>query len=189
MNAFPMMDNRDLSPNNKYDDIVPKKNGFTLRLPCILTTISFLSSVAKKNDIAHDFDDHTSTFGSTTTRTDVTTATSHCHCHPSVDDVIDALYLQSAIPQSMSSFCHTDITQDHPRVIHVVGKEENHVQQCIDEACGISLVHSFFGYFVLTLLLFLALYWLTLNSHHPLRINSGYAIIPHRRPCCILGPS
>jgi hypothetical protein len=75
-----------------------------------------------------------------TTTAAPTTTHHNSHKHPSVNDVIDALYLQSAIPSMKISNCYNtgSITQDHTRVINVVGKEENLICHCIDEACNIS---------------------------------------------------
>jgi hypothetical protein len=117
--------------NNMYDNsVIPMLNhGYTVRLPCIPTTISFLRSISVAK----------------ATTSDVVTATtpSHSHNHPSTNDVIDALYLQSAIPSMNSSRFNnigsSTITQDHTtRIINIVGKEENHICHCIDEACNIS---------------------------------------------------
>lgn len=67
--------------------------------------------------------------------------------HPSANDIADALYLQGAIPaaRTSSSFAarrprvvRRDGGSMHPHIIHVIGKEENNVRACVDEACDIS---------------------------------------------------
>jgi hypothetical protein len=120
--------------NNMYDNsVVPMLNGYTVRLPCIPTTISFLRSISVAKTTTSDV---------VTATTATTTTPSHGHNHPSMNDVIDALYLQSAIPSMNSSRYNnigSSITQDHTtRIINIVGKEENHICHCIDEACNIS---------------------------------------------------
>jgi hypothetical protein len=107
-------------------------HGYTVRLPCIPTTISFLRSISVAKTTTSDIG----------TAAASATTTSHGHNHPSTNDVIDALYLQSAIPSMNSSRYNnigSSITQHHTtRIINIVGKEENHICHCIDEACNIS---------------------------------------------------
>jgi hypothetical protein len=65
--------------------------------------------------------------------------------HPSANDIVDALYLNGAIPAVPSSFSSSFVRRrvvphdgTYPRIIHVIGKEENNVRACIDEACDVS---------------------------------------------------
>ena len=127
--------------NTMYDNsVVPKLNGYTARLPCITTTISFLRSISIAKMTKYNAHDLTRTDIVTTTTAAAATASHNSHNHPSVNDVIDALYLQSAIPSMKNSSRYNigSITQYHTRIINIVGKEENHICHCIDEACNIS---------------------------------------------------
>ena len=74
--------------------------------------------------------------------------------HPSAGDLADALYLQGAVPArppptGRCNVCrgasrNAAFASDPPsaggdlRIVHVVGKEENHVRACVDEAADIS---------------------------------------------------
>ena len=74
--------------------------------------------------------------------------------HPSAKDLVDAFYLQGAVPARSSTkgcgICHTVSRvaaastsaslsmNDGLCIIHVVGKEENHIRACVDEAADIS---------------------------------------------------
>jgi hypothetical protein len=116
--------------------VIPTMRGYALRLPRPSLAISFLRSV---DEVLVDDG-----------RADATTKPSRRH--PSANDVVDSLYLQGAIPAHSSHFiarqrivCHDGT---HPRIIHVVGKEENNIRACVDEACDVSeLFHVSYYFF------------------------------------------
>ena len=73
--------------------------------------------------------------------------------HPSAQALADAIYLQGTSSSTRSTIqrqCHacrnklestlsypTHVDAD-PRIIHIIGKEENHIRACVDEAADIS---------------------------------------------------
>lgn len=119
-------------------------NGYNWRLPSASLTLSFLRSVA--NSVGNSTTEKlqpTSTHSTTTRR---------IH-HPSAKELVDALYLQGAVsaPQSFTKECHVCnnsislsstpaslAMNDDPRIIHLIGEEENHIKACVDEAADIS---------------------------------------------------
>ncbi|KAL3822763.1 LOW QUALITY PROTEIN: hypothetical protein ACHAXA_009637 [Cyclostephanos tholiformis] len=129
--------------------VLPMMRGYELRLPHPMLTISFLRSVAK--ELLADDDGMTDATRKTPEISKVveTTTTNYGirRHHPSANDIVDALYLQGAIPADhYSSFAGQRIVSrdgTHPRIIHVIGKEENNVRACIDEACDIMGMRSF----------------------------------------------
>ncbi len=128
-------------------------NGCTWRLPRPSVVVSFLRSVSSKL--------------ATLPLEAISTTPSTIH-HPSAQALADALYLQGASSfaprttvQRQCHVCHNILEStsssssslsahfdSDPRIIHIIGKEENHVRACVDEAADISCVFSFVSIFI-----------------------------------------
>ncbi len=133
-------------------------HGYTWRLPRPTMVVSFLRSVSSKL-ANHPLADKCVEAISTTPST--------IH-HPSAQALGDALYLQGASSfiscMTIQNHCHvchnilestsSSLLSAHfdsdPRIIHIIGKEENHVRACVDEAADISCVYSFVSTFLIS---------------------------------------
>jgi hypothetical protein len=148
--------------------VVLAMRGCALRLPRPSSAISFLRSVAERELLLANAsagggdssrpakkkggtDASTSPMASAVVAEPAASTTANDYSsrrsrHPSANDIADALYLQGAIPAAHSSsfaarqprVVRRDGGSTHPRIIHVIGKEENNVRACVDEACDIS---------------------------------------------------
>jgi hypothetical protein len=147
--------------------VLPAMRGHALRLPRPSSAISFLRSVAERelllaNAFAGGGDSRpakkkggtdasaspmaSAAVAEPAASTSANDYSSRRSRHPSANDIADALYLQGAIPAAHSSsfaarqprVARSDGGSTHPRIIHVIGKEENNVRACVDEACDIS---------------------------------------------------
>lgn len=122
-------------------------HNYTWRLPRPTMVMSFLRSVSlklAKLPIATECMDESNTTPS---------ITNGIH-HPSAQVLADALYLQGTLSAPMRStvqrqchVCHKLLESasssarhfnSDPCIIHIIGKEENHVRACVDEAADIS---------------------------------------------------
>ena len=147
--------------------VVLAMRGCALRLPRPSSAISFLRSVAERELLLANAsagggdsrpakkkggtDASTSPMASAVVAEPAASTSANDYSsrrsrHPSANDIADALYLQGAIPAAHSSsfaarqprVARRDGGSMHPRIIHVIGKEENNVRACVDEACDIS---------------------------------------------------
>jgi len=153
------MTNLVLLPSTTTDDesnLHPQLNGtvmagYTWRIPRPSLVISFLQSITDNLVNVDNESSEISLHG----------IDSGSIQHPSTNDLADALYLQGVVPaqpltskQTACQVCNQDnalapqtsstINSDNnPRIIHIIGKEENHIQQCINESSDIMSMHSF----------------------------------------------
>jgi len=121
----------------------------TWRIPRPSLVISFLQSVPDKH-MNGDESVISTDSGSVQTTTE----------HPSTNDLVDALYLQGVVPaQPSTSKQNCQVcdqvynnkfasaaavnSDNNPRIIHIIGKEENHIQECINESSDIMSMRSF----------------------------------------------
>lgn len=111
--------------------------GYAWRLPRPSVVIDFLRSVSLKR---------VANYGTFQFMSNV------AH-HPSAQALADAIYLQGTSSSTRSTIqrqCHVcrnklestlsypTHVDDDPRIIHIIGKEENHIRACVDEAADIS---------------------------------------------------
>ena len=137
----------DFSLHPQFKGALSTMRGYALRLPHRSLTISFLRSVANELKTDDGTTDATTRMTAISDVAEETTTTNwglRRH-HPSANDIVDALYLNGAIPAVPSSFSSSFVRRrvvphdgTYPRIIHVIGKEENNVRACIDEACDVS---------------------------------------------------
>ena len=147
------------STANDESNLHPQLNGtvmsgHTWRIPRPSLVISFLNSVTDDLTIGDESSGESLLHGK-----DNDSNQTH---HPSTNDLVDALYLQGVVPVQPSTCKQTACrvcdqvqpptaslpssiinSENNPRIIHIIGKEDNHIQECINESSDIMGMRSF----------------------------------------------
>ena len=115
--------------------------GCAIRLPRPSLVASFLKSI-KDASICSSGDQAGSGNNDEQTSTSTNQINAETIRHPSAQQVADALYLLGLSTESYKSCCicqqsHFLHVSKTPRIIHVIGGEENHVSSCVAEAADI----------------------------------------------------
>jgi hypothetical protein len=118
--------------------------GSTWRLPRPSLVASFLQSLQDARGSMEDQIDNQDTMDMEKSGL---VPSSYEICHPSASEVADALYLQSSsLSTRPCHVCGQSNTKQilHPRIVNLVGGEDNHVSACVQEASDISKFISYF---------------------------------------------
>ena len=150
---------------NGYTWRIPRHSLVTSFLQSIVVAANDGIVSSKSNNDLSTVGDNTTTI--TRSPPNVSSINSFQTLHPSTNHLVDALYLQGVIPvhsssssldssSSSSKTCHVckssiqhttqqqvlQISEENysnnPRIIHVIGQEENYIDACVNEAADIS---------------------------------------------------